>query len=145
LHSHLTSVLLAIFVIVFTLIHSVFHINNQLRRGRGCLAIFSAFSVVLGVVAIFAGLVLPMFLKVPHQKGPADGRVPAFVQYALGSKYGTGQGITYTIESFTPDSPDSKSGTYRVHFKYGQHIGIILCHYDQPSQLFDSHVINESG
>lgn len=103
----------------------------------------SRFVVSVTLFAIFAGS-LYLLMEFGMNKGPDDIGAMWHAGYPVAAKYGMASANSYSVEDFQKDTDDSGSGTYKIRFKYGDHRGMILCHYDKAARKFDHDDIEEN-
>ena len=129
------SIVLTVLAIGWGLLRLVMKFNQLLMSGRAVMTAIMVF-LVLGIIAFIAtsGYVVMEFVV---NKGPDDWGSMWHAGYPLSAKYGKFQSSSYTMNTFEKDTNGSGSGTYRVHFEYNGHAGVVLCHYDKSTGKFD--------
>jgi len=92
------------------------------------------------VVVVFIGSFLGLgygFTEFVINKGPDDWGSMWHAGYPLAAKYGKAASQSYSMKSFDKDGDGSGSGTYHLQFKFDEHEGTILCHYNKATGNFD--------
>ena len=122
---------IAVIIIAVTIVRWTLQLNTGLRTGRMPVFLKVILLILCGWGCMF---VLTQFIE---NKGPNDWGAMWYPRNILSEKYGQSQKGKWQTQSFDKDIDGSGSGTYRIHFEYGDHSGFILLHYDKVTGKFD--------